>query len=108
MAGMRLFLVLAVLGNVLLAYLLVFGQQGVFTYLDTKHRRDEMAARLERVENRSLEISREIRLLKTDQGFLERTIRQQTHFLAPREVLYLLPGASGRTAETTGDAAHEE
>ena len=42
---------------------------------------------------RNLSLSREIRLLQTDQKYVEKMIRQRLHYLRDNEILYLFDAA---------------
>ncbi len=79
--------------NMFLVYRLLVSEQSVFAYLDLKAQYSEMGARIADLDQQSLELSREIRLLASDGPYIERMIRQEMHFVRENEVLYLLSGS---------------
>lgn len=95
----RLFLVFIIVLNLFLVYRLLWSDQGVFAYLELKDRYAELSTRIEQLDQESLELSREIRLLSADGPYIERMIRQEMHFVRDDEVLYLLSEPAADAAE---------
>ncbi len=98
----RAFLIALLAANVALLYLVFLGGQGLFAYRETLSRHDELVRRVRDLDHRSLELSQDIRLLKTDREHMERAVRAQTNFVHDNEILYLFP-EQGR--DSAGDKA---
>ena len=87
----RAFLIGLFAANLALWYLLFLGDQGVSAYRETKARHDDLVARVGEVNHKSIELSQDIRLLKTDREHMERAVRAQTNYVRGNEILYLFP-----------------
>lgn len=94
----RLFLGFLLILNLFLCYRLVAGGTGVFAYLDLRDRYRQMEARLAEADAKSRDLSREIRLLKTDREYLESRIRMRMNYVGDKETLYLFPEEAGAHA----------
>ncbi|GAB7080711.1 FtsB family cell division protein [Megalodesulfovibrio paquesii] len=88
----RLLGVALVAVNLVLGYSLFAGEHGLFSYLELRGRQAELAQRKAAIDEKSLALSNEIRLLKEDRVYIEKIIRQQLNYIRPNEVLYLFPG----------------
>lgn len=85
--------------RILCAFLLVlslvllwrlFGHEhGWASYQDMQERRDALAQQISAVEEKNIELSKEIRKLTSDREYLESVIRLEMHSLKPGEVLYI-------------------
>ncbi|MCK9239244.1 septum formation initiator family protein [Desulfocurvus sp.] len=84
--------------NAVLGYRLIAGETGMFAYLELRERHEEMEGRLRHAEERSRDLSREIRLLKTDRDYLESRIRVRMNYVGQGETLYLFPEEGGATS----------
>lgn len=93
----RLLLGLIFLLNLFLLYSIVLSDQGIFSYLELRKRNEEMAIRIEELHDKTVELSREIRLLESDSGYIQKVIRQQMNFVKQRDVLYVFPQAGETT-----------
>ncbi|EPR30722.1 Septum formation initiator [Alkalidesulfovibrio alkalitolerans DSM 16529] len=85
----RAFLIGLLTANFALMYLLFLGDQGVSAYRETKARHDDLVARIGEMNHRGIELSQDIRLLKTDREHMERAVRAQTNYVRGNEILYL-------------------
>ena len=65
--------------NLVLLYRMIWGPTGLVDYSDLR--------------SENLSLSREIRLLQTDQKYVEKMIRQRLHYLRDNEILYLFDAA---------------
>ncbi len=112
MAFNRVLLGLVVVLNLFLLGRLLFSDQGLFAYFDLKSRYIELEERIDRLDKRNLELSREIRLLQSDKAYLEKMVRQQMHFVREDEILYMFPedgaGADAGAALEAGTAVQPE
>lgn len=87
--------------NIFLLYNLIWSDNGIFAYLELKARHEQLKQRLVTVQDRSLDLSQEIRWLKTDRAFTEKMARSQMNYLKDNEILYQFPKdeAAPRTPE---------
>ena len=90
--------------NLFLLYNLVWSENGIFAYLDLKSRHAQLVKNLETLEERSLDLSQEIRWLKSDRTFTEKMARSRMNYLKDNEILYQFPkdapgGTEGQTAD---------
>jgi len=95
MLGRRLVLGLLIVVNLLLAYHLLLGGQGLFAYLDLRDRQRDFAERIEAERERGERLSREIRWLDSDVEYQNGVIRTQLNYVKPQEVLYIFSDSAG-------------
>lgn len=77
--------------NIFLLYNLIWSDNGIFAYLELKNRHAQLQQRLEAVNEKSLDLSQEIRWLKTDRAFTEKMARARMNYLKDNEILYQFP-----------------
>jgi len=87
----RLILALILACNAVLLYSLIWSDKGIFAYLDLKNHQKELRVRLDQLGGRSLDLSQEIRWLKSDKSFTEKMARAHGNYLRDNEVIYLFP-----------------
>ncbi|WP_031485218.1 FtsB family cell division protein [Maridesulfovibrio frigidus] len=87
----RFLLGLLVLINLVLILRLGFSEQGVFGYLDLDKKVLELEQKIEKADSRTLELSREIRRLKSDRTYQEKIIRSRMNYVKENELLYIFP-----------------
>lgn len=80
---------LLLLLNVFLVWKLVAHDQGWKSYQDLHYRRDTLVAQIAAVEEVNLDLSQEIRRLRSDHDYVASVIRLEMHYLRPNEVLYI-------------------
>lgn len=105
MAWQRIFIGVSLAINVVLAYSLIWGSQGLSAYRNLKEQHAVLDARLKELDEKNIALSREIRLLQSDEKYQEKIIRKRFNFVKDNEILYLFPG-SHDTAKT-GAGVHE-
>lgn len=88
----RLLLALILTCNAVLLYNLIWSDKGVFAYLDLKNHQKQLKSRLDGLAGRSLDLSQEIRWLKSDRAFTEKMARAHGNYLRDNEIIYLFPG----------------
>ena len=100
----RFLLTALIFFNIFLLYTLIWSDNGIFAYLELKSRHAQLKARLETVHDRSLDLSQEIRWLKSDRAFTEKMIRSQMNYLKDNEILYQVPtdGVADKAREGSG------
>ena len=93
--------------NVLLFYNLLWSKNGLLAFNKLKNDQAQMAQKVEEVSGKSLDLSQEIRWLKSDRTFTEKIIRSRMNFLKDNEVLYIFskasPDAQGQATGATSD-----
>lgn len=82
-------LILAVFVNVTLAWRLVSGPQSLVSYRELRAHYEALTREVERYDDINAALSREIRLLQTDDRYVEKVIRQRLNFVRDNEILYL-------------------
>lgn len=91
MLGRRILLGVLVIVNIILIIRLAVSDQGLFGYLDLNKRVESLQKKIEETDSRSLELSREIRRLKTDRSYQEKVIRSRMNYVKDNEILYIFP-----------------
>jgi len=88
--------ILVVLGllNMVLFVRMVWGPTGLIEYRELKHQYAELEKQIAGLDTENLSLSREIRLLQSDNQYMEKVIRQRLHFVRDNEVLYLFGEAT--------------
>ncbi len=106
----RIFLCSLILVNLVFAYHLVIGSQGIFGYLKLKRDYEVLEQKLEAAHERSRILSGEILRLKADPTFLKDAIRQRMNFVGPGEILYVFPSSERGEASSNsaGAQGHED
>jgi cell division protein FtsB/cell division protein DivIC len=88
----RLLLALILSCNAILLYNLIWSDKGIFAYLDLKSHQKQLKLKVETLGSRSLDLSQEIRWLKSDRAFTEKMTRAHGNYLRDNEIIYLFPG----------------
>ena len=79
----------------LLLWALVWGEQGFFEYNALKQECLVLADRLDSLNDANIALSREIRLLRSDDKYMEQIIRKRLNFVKNNEIWYIFPGEHG-------------
>lgn len=88
--------------NLLLAYHLFSGEQGVFAYFELKRRTEALTVDLAAAERKSQALSSEIRHLKGDRTQVADMVRTRMNYLKDGEVLYIFPDQPAPGAAADG------
>ena len=91
MRGRIVLIALLLLINLFLLFRLIWSDQGVFAYLELKNRYEVLQAKIQDVDDKSLDLSQEIRRLKSDKAYQEKVIRERMNFVKKDEILYIFP-----------------
>jgi cell division protein FtsB len=75
--------------NVVLFFRLIWSEHGIIAYMNMRNRSVKLESQLRDVDARSLELSKEIRRLKTDRAYQEKVIRDRMNYIKENEVLYI-------------------
>lgn len=86
----RVFILIALgLINVVLFSRMIWGPTGLVEYRELKGQYAELEKQLAHINTENLALSQEIRLLQSDNQYVEKMIRQRLHYVRDNEVLYL-------------------
>jgi cell division protein FtsB len=100
----RIFIVaLLVFINLFLLFRLIWSDQGVFAYLELKNRYEQLQARIDAVDGESLDLSQEIRRLKSDPAYQEKVVRERMNFVKKDEILYIFPDEAANPPKEGSD-----
>lgn len=86
--------------NLALFYHMVWSSTGLLVYRELKARQADLEAQVVELDRENLELSREIRLLQSDNDYVEKKIRQLLHYVRDNELLYLF--TDGTSANASG------
>lgn len=101
----RILLGLLIAVNVVLLFRLIWSDHGVIAFMNMRNRSMKLENQLREVDGKSLELSNEIRRLKTDRAYQEMVIRDRMNYVKENEVLYIF---SGRTDVAQGAVDDEK
>ncbi len=82
-------LALAVTVNIILVSRLLWGQQSLVSYRELAAQYAELLKERDKYDAINAGLSREIRLLQSDEKYVEKMIRQRLNFVRSNEILYL-------------------
>lgn len=101
----KILLAVLVFVNIFLLFRLIWSEHGIFTYLNMRNRAARLESQLQDMDAKGLELSKEIRRLKSDRSYQELIIRDRMNYVKENEVLYIF---SGRGDEPQGAAGDEK
>lgn len=105
MHGRIVLVALLLLINLFLLFRLIWSDQGVFAYMELKSRYEVLQAKIEAVDGESLDLSQEIRRLKSDKAYQEKIVRERMNFVKKDEILYIFPDEA---AKPSGEGSDEQ
>jgi len=105
MSWQKAFVGFSLVINVVLAYSLIWGDQGLNAYRNLKGQHQVLESRIKELDALTIALSREIRLLQSDEKYQEKIIRNRFNFVKDNEILYIFP--ESRDTAKTGAGAHE-
>jgi len=88
----RILLGVLIFLNLFLLFRLIWSDQGIFAYMNMRKRNAKLEAQLSEIDQKSLELSNEIRRLKSDRSYQEKVIRERMNYVKENEVLYIFSG----------------
>lgn len=88
----RFVFAISLLLNAFLVYNLIWGDRGIISYKDLRERCSMLEATIMKMGDDNLNLSKEIRLLQSDEKYLEKIIRNRLNFVRENEILYIFPG----------------
>lgn len=105
MFARRIVFAISVVLNLVLVYNLIWGDRGIIAYKDLKARCATLQSSLDQIHKDNHDLSQEIRLLQSDDKYLEKVIRNRMNFVRENETLYIYP--TGQQAEQAGVSPDE-
>ncbi len=84
-------LLIVILGivNIVLCYRMMWGDSGLLAFLDLREQYESLTQKVAQLDVANVKLSKEIRLLKSDEAYLEKMIRKRLHYVRENEILYL-------------------
>jgi len=92
MFARRVVFAVSVVLNLVLVYNLIWGDSGAIAYKELRSRCGTLEERIRRIADSNLALSKEIRLLQSDEKYIEKMIRNRLNFVRNNEILYIFPG----------------
>lgn len=102
----RIVFAISIFLNVVLLYNLIWGDRGIIAYKDLRSRCVSLQSDLDSIHKANHSLSQEIRLLQSDNKYLEKVIRNRMNFVRENEILYIFP--SGQQANGQPGAPSDE
>lgn len=81
-------------------YHVIFGQNGVSTFLQKQHELQSMDEQVKRLREENERLAGHVERLKSDSDVIEQQARQELHYARPDEVIVTLPNESPASAAT--------
>ena len=75
--------------NVTLFFLMIWGQNGLLAFQDLKRQLATLQEQKAELDTRNLQLSQEIRMLKTDKDYQIKMIRQKLRYIRNNEIIYI-------------------
>jgi len=88
----RILLGVLIMVNIVLLFRLIWSDHGVLAFMNMRSRSALLEGQLRDVDARSMELSNEIRRLKSDRPYQEKIIRDRMNYIKENEVLYIFSG----------------
>lgn len=82
---------------------MVWGPGGIVEYRQLKGQYVSLKERISHLDAENMALSREIRLLQTDNQYVEKMVRQKLRYLRDNEIVYLFP-AKAQNGAITNDS----
>lgn len=86
--------------DLVLVYKMVWGPTGLLDYARLSEEYERAQAKQVELDAVNAALSKDIRLLRTDDKYVEQVIRQQFHYLRDNEILYLFGETTSGPAGT--------
>ena len=91
--------------NVALFYRMVWSPYGLLVYHKLRQEHAQLEAQVQELDKHNRALSHEIRLLRSDDGYVEKMIRQRLHYVKDDEIFYLFNDA--QSSSKAGAATDE-
>lgn len=70
---------------------MVWGPSGIAEYRSLKNQYASLQAKIAALDSENMALSREIRLLQSDDKYVEKMVREKLRYLRDNEIVYLFP-----------------
>lgn len=97
------FLLILLLFNVVLFARMVWGPTGLLEYYALKAQYQELQDQIGALDEKNMDLSNQIRLLQTDNRYVEQVVRQQLHYIRSNELLYLFDATPSQQSGAKGN-----
>lgn len=94
----KILLAMAVALNAVLLYSLLWGDMGIRSYREQKNLHKKLEARIESLDKANAALKEEIDLLRNDEKYQEKLIRNRLNFVKRNEILYIFPQVESDSA----------
>jgi len=91
--------------NVALFYRMIWSPYGLLVYQKLRQEHIQLEMQVQALDKQNLALSHEIRLLRSDDSYVEKMIRRRLHYVKDNEVLYVFHDAP--SSSKAGAAADE-
>ena len=95
----RALLITLISFNCILLFNLIWSDNGVFAFFELKARHKQLEQKLATVNNETLDLSQEIRWLKSDNAYIEKVVRSQLNYLKDNEIVYVFQSKPSNDAQ---------
>jgi len=90
--------------NAALFYRMVWSPYGLLVYHKLRQEHIQLESQIRKLDQQNLALSREIRLLRRDDAYVEKMIRRRLHYVKDNEILYVFheaqsPSKAGAPAD---------
>ncbi len=96
-------LALVLVLNVVLLYSLIWGDMGIRAYREQKKLHNKLERRVESLNTANAALKKEIDLLRNDEKYQEKLIRNRLNFVKRNEILYIFPQVEKESAGVKHD-----
>lgn len=94
--GIRVLIILILgLADAVLFAKMVWGPGGMLEYRELKSKYKTLQEQITDLDSKNLALSKEIRLIQSDNAYVEKMVREKLRYLRDNEIVYLFPGATG-------------
>ncbi len=82
----------------------VWGPGGIVEYRELKRQYNALQEQIGQLDAGNMALSREIRLLQTDNKYVEKMVRQKLRYLRDNETVYLFPADKSQNGAASHDS----
>lgn len=83
---------------------MVWGPGGIVEYRELKRQYSLLQSQIADLDAQNISLSREIRLLQTDDKYVEKMVRQKLRYLRDNEIVYLFPADESQNGANPHDS----
>ncbi len=101
----QILLCISLVLNVLLLYKLVWSEDGIIAYQGLKEQYTSLHQKITELDQKNLALSKEIRLLQSDDKYIDAMIRKRLNFVKDNEILYIFSDKEAADKDATKPGA---